>query len=452
MIVDNRVQPETIDWGAIETDAAWLLSRYIQFDTSNPPGYEAPAIEFLADILSDRGFTPQILESAPGRANLITRLSGQKQATTAPCLLYAHADVVPADPLGWSVPPFSGDLQQGFVWGRGALDDKGLGIIFLEALTLLKQCLPPLQRDIILLIAADEEATGRYGTAWLLDHHPHLLKAGYVWDEGGIAVQQAVRPGHYMYSIAVAEKTPLTVNLTAHGTPGHAALPQLDNPQDRLVTALLRIRRWQRPPRLTPPVIAMLKALAPHRNFPHSYLFARADWPAVWPFLYRLLAADPFFEPLIRNTINLTMLHGGQSSNVIPAQAQAKLDIRLLPGEEPAAVLADLRSIIADPNIVVEADELPPPHAPTPIETDFYRTLVETLQDMGPAGIITPYMTPGATDSRFFRRAGMKAYGFVPMLLDSQELNRIHGVDERVSTANLRWGTQVVFEMLRRLG
>lgn len=440
-----------IDWSRIETEAADLLSRYIQFDTTNPPGNEGPAVEFLADLLRQRGFEPQVLESAPGRANLVTRLPGRSPTKAAPCLLYAHADVVPADPSYWSMPPFGGTIRDGYVWGRGALDDKGLGIIFLQALTLLKQVTPPLSRDIILLIGADEETCGRHGVTWLLEHHRELIQAEYVWDEGGMGLRIGEQPQRYLYNIAVAEKNPLTVRLTARGTPGHAALPQTNNPSDRLVNALTRLKRWSRPARLTETVVTMLKTLASEQNFPQSFLFAHAGHPVLWPFLRSALAANPFFTPLIQNTVNLTMLRGGQATNVVPDYAEAKLDIRLLPGEDPEIVLADLRSTLSDPYIFVEAEEIPKPHRPTSTETDFYDALVETLQTMAPPGIITPYLTPGATDSRFFRQVGMKAYGFTPMLLDSQELNRIHGIDERVSIANLQWGIRLVFETLQRL-
>jgi acetylornithine deacetylase/succinyl-diaminopimelate desuccinylase-like protein len=438
-----------IDWAAQEQETALLLSRYLQFDTTNPPGQEAPAIEFLAEVLHERGFVPHIIEPAPGRANLIVRLSSQAGSAAPPCLLYAHADVVPADASRWSVPPFGGHMRDGFVWGRGALDDKSLGIIFLQVLTLLKTHLSPLQRDIILLIAADEEAHGRYGVGWLLDHHLDLIRAGYVWDEGGVGLRLR---GEYLYNIAIAEKIPLTVKLVTYGTPGHAALPQTDNPQERLVRALSRLRQWERPARLVQPVIAMLQKLAHKQAFPKSFLFAWADRPWVWPLLRPLLETNTLFAPLIRNTMNLTMLRGGESSNVISAQAEARLDLRLLPGEDPLAVLADLRSLVADYKVSLEFEELPPHSELTPTDTEFYQALLETLGQLAPAGPVLPYLTPGATDSRYFRRAGMKAYGFMPMLLDSQELSRIHGVDERVSTANLRWGSQFVFETLRKLG
>ena len=437
-----------IDWTAVEEEAAGLLSRYIQFDTTNPPGNERPAIEFLADVLVERGFTPEVIASAPGRANLITRLKGRAEAATRPCLLYAHADVVPADPARWTLPPFGGHIQDGYVWGRGALDSKGLGIIFIQALTMLQQHSRPLDRDIVLLIAADEEVSGRYGVAWLLDQHPDLIEAEYVWDEGGMGRRQA---DHYFYHIAIAEKIPLTVKLTALGTPGHASIPRLNNPQDRLVRALYRLRQWPQPARLTEPVVEMLKTLASEYSFPHSVLFAHADKGVLWPILRGRLENHPLFSALIRNTVNLTILRGGEASNVVPGHAEATLDIRLLPGEDPDLFLSALRSIIGDPYISIEAEPLPPTQVKTPLNTEFYRALVETLRSHGPKGPIMPYLTPGATDSRYFRAAGMKAYGFMPMLLDDHELGRIHGVDERLSLANLGWGIQVVYETLRKL-
>ncbi len=437
-----------IDWPTVEEDAAQLLSRYIQFDTTNPPGNEAQAIEFLADTLNERGFAPQIFEAAPGRANLVVRLTGQNDSSSLPCLLYSHADVVPAVAADWSMAPFGGQIEDGYVWGRGALDNKGLGVIFIQALTLLKQYSTPLERDIILLVASDEEVSGLYGAAWMLDHHPDLLKAEYVWDEGGMGLRQA---DNVLYQIAVAEKSALTIKLVAGGTAGHASVSGADNPHDRLVRALYKIKQWNTAPRLTQPVIGMLQALAPTQSFPHSALFSNAGKSWLWPFLRNRLTNDPIFYSLIRNTINLTMLKGGHASNVVPARAEAVLDVRLLPDEDFTTFLISLRSVIDDPKILMEVEKLPPPQMPTSSNTYFYRVLSETLQTVGPSGQVIPYLTPGATDSRFFRSAGMKAYGFMPMVLNKAELSGIHGADERISLANLRWGIQVVYETLKNL-
>ncbi len=439
-----------IDWAAVELESAEMLSRYIQFDTTNPPGNEVAALQFLAGLLRRHDFAPQILESAPGRANLIVRLPASTGPAAPPCLLYSHADVVPVNPAEWSVPPFGGQIKDGFIWGRGALDDKGLGIIFLQALILLKKKDLPLKRDIILLIAADEETCGHYGVAWLLEHHPELIQAEYVWDEGGMGLRQA-RSAEYIYGIAVAEKGALTVRLTARGSPGHASIPHQNNAPDRLVRALVRLAGWRRPIRLTSPVIEMLRNLAPGYSFPRSLLFRHAGSKWTQPLLSLFLDKDTLFGPLVRNTASLTMLRSGQKSNVIPTEAEAKLDIRLLPGEDPAAILGDLRAVIKDVRVSVEAEDMPVAHPPSNLASDFYCALANTLGAVAPPGVVTPYLTPGATDSRFFRRAGMKAYGFMPMLLDAHELSRIHGIDERISLANLRFGIQVVFETLGRL-
>ncbi len=442
-----------IDWTALEAEAAALLSRYLQFDTSNPPGHEAGAIEFLAQTLRERGFEPQVLESAPGRANLVVRLRSPGQPPAPPILLYSHADVVPANPADWSTPPFGGEIREGYVWGRGALDDKGLGIVFIQALTLLKQIGPPPQRDIILLIAADEETSGRYGVPWLLDHHLDLIQAEYVWDEGGMGLLLPPSKSVYpcVYNIGVAEKGALTLKVTALGTPGHASVPHGDSASDRLVEALTRLKKWSPPARLTEPVARMLRSLAPGQSFPRSFLFARAGSRLTWPLLRLILERDPLYASLIRTTLSLTILNSGQKSNIIPAQAEATLDIRLLPGESVEVLLDDLRAVINDGKVFLHAAETPLMSPPAPIETPFFRALAQTLGHLGSPGLVTPYLTPGATDSRYFRQAGMKAYGFMPMRLTPLELSRIHGLDERIATANLRWGMQVVYETLQKL-
>jgi acetylornithine deacetylase/succinyl-diaminopimelate desuccinylase-like protein len=198
-------------------------------------------------------------------------------------------------------------------------------------------------------------------------------------------------------------------------------------------------------------VVEMLKTLAAQRSFPQSFLYAHADRPIVASVLRQQLERDPLFAALVCNTINLTILKGGVASNVVPGRAEATLDVRLLPGEDPDVFLSALRSIIGDSSISIEVGDLPPTQITTPSNTEFFQALVDALKALGPAGAIMPYLTPGATDSRFFRAVGMKAYGFMPMLLDDKELSRIHGVDERLSLANLRWGIQVVFETLRKL-
>jgi len=445
--MDNLQRSVTIDWDTLAVEAAQLLSRYIRFDTTNPPGNEAPAIHFLAEILRDFGLAPRILESGYNRANLVVRLPAS-QATAAPCLLYAHADVVPADPSDWSLPPFGGHIRDGFVWGRGALDDKGLGLIFVQVLGLLQRYAPPRNRDIVLVIAADEELCGEAGAVWLLKNHPELLMAEFVWDEGGLGLLSPAG-GPTLFGIAVAEKSALTIKLEAEGLAGHAAVPNSTNPHHRLVRSLFRIQQWQQPVKINGVVEDMLAVLSPMTPFPKRFFYKYPGW--FRPILTHLLRHDPFLGSLVTNTITLTLLTGGQASNVVPTRTEARLDVRLLPDQSPDEFLHQLQTVIDDETVTVKPVTMTSAQATSPVDTPFYRALARTLHRREPAGLITPYLTPGATDSRFFRAAGMNAYGFMPMLLDSHELRRIHGVDERVSIENLRWGMRLVFETLVEL-
>lgn len=253
-----------------------------------------------------------------------------------------------------------------------------------------------------------------------------------------------------LYAVAVAEKASMGIKLVARGRPGHASVPHGNQAPDRLVRALSRLQRWQPPARPTEAVAELLRRMAPTRPRTQAWFMRRAEQPLVWSLLKSALARDPFLAAMTRTTVSLTILQAGTKSNVIPAQSEAVLDIRLLPGQQPESVLAELRQLIDDDQVTVEPFETPTVHAPTPFDTPFFRALADTVQALGPAGIVTPLLSPGATDSRYFRQAGMKSYGFVPVIADNDELSRIHGIDERLSTANLRWGTQVVYETIRR--
>ena len=299
----------------------------------------------------------------------------------------------------------------------------------------------------MLVIAADEELCGEFGAAWLLENHPELLQAEFVWDEGGFGLLPQAGP--VLFGIAIAEKSALTVQLKARGQSSHAAVPNNANAQHRLVRSLYRIQQWKQPVQINGIVESMLAVLAPTMPFPQKLFYRYPNW--FYPILTRWLSHDSFFGPLVTNSIALTRLKGGQANNVVPAQAEARLDVRLLPDQSPDTFLRQLQTVIDDPAVTVLPVTVTPPQATSPVDTPFYRALAKTLHRREPAALITPYLTPGATDSRFFRAAGMKAYGFMPMLLSNRELGRIHSADERVSIENLRWGMQVVSETLLEL-
>ncbi|MGH7888632.1 MAG: M20/M25/M40 family metallo-hydrolase, partial [Candidatus Binatia bacterium] len=344
-----RAAAVKIDWRAFDDEAVALLSRYIQIDTTNPPGNEIKAAQFLKGILDREGIEARIIESAPGRGNLYARLKGN--GSKPPIVLMHHMDVVPADAKLWKVPPFSGAVRDGVIWGRGSLDNKGAGIFQLLTLLALKRQNIPLKGDVIFLGTADEEAGGQLGAGYLLDKHGELFKdVSVVFNEGGgIRVGEDGRAR--LYSVRVAEKVPLWLKLTAVGVPGHAASPGGDQAVLKLVAVLNRIAAYQSPIKVVP-------------ELQQFYFESAASAPAERREQYldlRRALQDPAFaaeftkdrsnNARVRNTISITGLKGSDKINVIPAEATADIDVRLLPGEAPEAFVAELRRIVADESI-----------------------------------------------------------------------------------------------------
>jgi acetylornithine deacetylase/succinyl-diaminopimelate desuccinylase-like protein len=437
-----------IDWQAAGEEATQILRRYVQIDTTNPPGNERPAAEFLAEVLRQRRLEPRLYESAPGRANLVARLQGEGER--GPVLLLHHMDVVLADADAWSRDPFGGEVGDGYLYGRGAIDMKSLGVMQIVALDLLRRSGRPLKRDVVLMAVADEEMAGRHGTGWMVDHHWDEIRPEVVWDEGGFGLSGMVGDGLVFYA-AVAEKQVLWPRLVAHGEPGLASVPRGNNPVDQLTRALERIRAHPQPSRLTPVSREMFKRLAAAAGFPRSLLLRHIDHPLVWPLSSRVLARQPETNAMIRNLVTPTQLRAGSKENVIPQRATAGLDVRLLPDEDVDAFLAGLRRTIADDRVEIELDQRPIRSSVSPFESEFFSALERVLRRTVPGCVVVPTQTPGGTDSRFFRQRGVAAYGLIPISIDQGELNRMHGIDERISLDNLRLGTRVVYKVLQEL-
>lgn len=437
-----------IDWQAVGEEAAQLLSRYVQIDTTNPPGNERQAAEFLSAVLRERGLQPALYESGPGRANLVARMRGEGER--GPILLLHHMDVVPADAAHWSREPFGGEVHDGCLYGRGALDMKCLGVMQLVALNLLRQSGQPLKRDVIFMAVSDEEMAGGYGTGWMVDHHWDEIKPEVVWDEGGFGLSGMIGEG-LVFCVAVAEKQVLWPRLVVYGEPGLASVPRGNNPIDVLTQALERIRNHPQPPRLTVVSREMFKRLAGAADFPQSFFLKHVDDPLVWPLASRMLTRQPETNAMVRNLVTVTRLSAGGKENVIPQRATAGLDVRLLPDEDPDTFLAQLACTIADDRVQVELDQRPVRSSASPFESDFFSTLDRVLRRNVPGCVVVPIQTPGGTDSRFFRQRGVSAYGLIPIAIDRGELNRMHGIDERISLDNLRLGTRVVYDVLSRV-
>jgi len=436
------------DWQAAGEEAADLLSRYVQIDTTNPPGNERRAADFLCAALRERGLEPKLYESAPGRANVVARLRGAGER--GPILLLHHMDVVPADSSSWSHEPCGGEMCDGYLYGRGALDMKCMGVMQLAALDLLRQSGRSLKRDVIFMAVSDEEMEGRYGTGWMVDHHWDEIHPEVVWDEGGFGLSGLVGRGLVFY-VAVAEKQVLWPRLVAYGEPGLASVPRGNNPVDVLTRALERIRTRRQRPRLTAVSREMFKRLAAAVDFPQSLLLRHADSPLIWPLVGRALTRQPETNAMVRNLVTATRLNAGSKQNVVPRQAVADLDVRLLPDEDPIAFLVRLSGVVDDERVNIELDRRPVPSSVSPFEGNFFSALERMLQRHVPGCFVVPTQTPGGTDSRFFRQRGVPAYGLIPIAIDQGELNRMHGIDERISLANLRLGTRVVYDLLKTL-
>jgi acetylornithine deacetylase/succinyl-diaminopimelate desuccinylase-like protein len=428
-----------IDWDAVTDEAVALLAELIAVDTSNPPGNEAAACAVLGAVLGRAGIPYHLYEAAPGRMNLVARLTGD--GSRGALILLNHTDVVPVERQYWTVAPFAGEVRDGYVWGRGALDMKGMGVMELIAVLLARRHRLPLRRDVVFFAVADEEAGSAHGVEWFARHHPELLRGDICINEGafGYAGYRGVdRP---FFGYAPAEKNPLWLRLRAEGLPGHGSLPHDDNALGRLVRALDRIQSWRQARVILPELRPFFERLAAAGALPPV-----RDTADVEP----LAAEDRMINALTQHTISLTSCHAGMKENVIPAVAEATIDCRLLPGESAEAFIRQLRAVVDDERVEISpiyASEAPA----SPLQSALYNVVEEVVREVDERAVVLPVMSSWFTDSRAFRRAGTPAYGFIPVLLTPADYATIHGHDERISIENLQLGCRVLFELVRRL-
>jgi len=440
------------EWNALGDEATALLSQYLRINTTNPPGNEIVAARWLASVLRREGIESRIFEPAPGKANLYARLAGD--GSTRPLILLNHMDVVLASPEYWTVDPFSGVIKDGFVWGRGALDMKGEGIAQLMTLLILKRAHIPLKRDIIFLATADEEIGAGVGAAWFVEHQADLIRdAEFLLNEGGTTRANG-RGGVDYYGVGTTEKSPFWLDMTAHGTAGHGSRPTPDNPVHRLVRALNRIAEWggRTPLVVTPAVERYFRDLATierdsvQRRWFSDIRAAVHDSVAV-----RSLTGDIAYNALLRNTISITGLKGSDKTNVIPPLATAALDIRLLPGQEPAAFLAELVRVVGDTAVTFRPQGPSWPATESSTDTELFRAIVAAAHARHPDALVTTPMLAGFTDSHYFRRMGIASYGLAPFPLTQPDSRGVHGNDERVSVEALRFGVRFYYDVVSRV-
>ncbi len=438
-----------VDWAALQTEAVGVLQQYLRINTTNPPGNELETARFLKAFLEKEGIEAQIMDTAElgaGRANLYARLrgDGSKRAIA----LVQHMDVVPATPASWRVPPFSGEIRDGYLYGRGALDMKGEGVAHLMALVALKRSGVPLTRDIVFIANADEEL-GSTGGIMFVDRHADLLRdVEYLFTEGG---DNAVRDGRLeYYSVGVAEKRTFWQKVTVNGTPSHGSRPTRANPVPRLVAALDRIARYETPLHATPGVQKYFRDISRLYTGEQRRWLSDVTAALKTPRARAWILNDVYWNAILRNTISLTGLTGSNKTNVIPAQATAELDIRLLPDQIPDSMIATLRRIVNDTAVHFTPLLAPKPPFESPTNTDLFRAIERAARERNPEVFVTSSMMTGATDRPSYRRLGIVTYGLDPFRVNMADAQRgVHGNDERISLDNVGFGVHFLYDILR---
>lgn len=424
--------PAAVDWAEAGRASVEMLRRYIRLDTTNPPARVSEAAGFLREFLAAEGIEVRLHESAPGRVILLARLPATRPdpAGARPLILLHHMDVVPADRSRWERDPFSGDLEGGYVHGRGAMDMKAHGVLHARALALLKRTGAPRSRDVILLATPDEETGGEHGVRWMIARHWDAMDPEYVLDEGGFGSRDLFSgAGRLVHGVSVVEKRVLWLRLSAAGTAAHGSQPLPDNAVEKVAAAVLRILRWRdaRPPAPPPAVLLDL---------------ARGAGG---------LAANKFTRAIQADTISLTTLRAGVGDppkvNVIPSAAEAALDCRLLPETDPDAFLAALREE-AGPEVQVDVIYLSEAARASRTDTPLFRAMERVLRRESPDAVVAPIMIPYGTDSNAFRARGATAYGFLPVVVDAATVGSMHGDAERIPAAEVGAGLRRLYEIL----
>ncbi len=425
------------------------LIDLIKIDTTNPPGHETKVAEYLKQVADAYGIPSELVGADPKRLNFVARLKGAGKSR--PLLLMAHSDVVPAEKSQWTANPFSGEIRNGFIYGRGAVDDKSLLAAELAVMVEIKRRNIQLNRDIILLSEADEEA-GSTGIEWLIREAWHKIDAEFALNEGGVAIE--TKDGPRIFQVQTSEKIPTRILLIAHGTAGHGSLPRADNPVLRLARALVRLSDADQPVRLNATTRRYFRELAKTEdNTWLQPLLPKLEMPAT-----AAVAADqirtraPELEAMLRTTVSPTMLRAGVKVNVIPNTAEAQLDVRRLPNETREELLTRFRQIVNDSSVEINSalGQQLPATEPSPMTSALYRAIQSAIQRAHAEDLVIPYMSRGATDGAFLRARGMAVYG-APVFLREGPDSLAHGNDERISIRNLEDGAELLWQIVMEI-
>jgi len=418
------------DFNKAHDEALKFLSELVKINTSNPPGNEASAAQYIKSVLAAEDIPSQIYESAPGRGNLVARLKGNGKKK--PLLLMGHLDVVGVERDKWTLDPFAAVVKDGYLYGRGSHDDKAMDAANLEVFLLLHRLKVPLDRDVILLAEGGEEGTTQFGIDFMVANHWDEIACEFALNEGGNTPEE---DGKVIYvGVSTTEKVPRGLLLAAHGTSGHGSAPRLDNAIVHLAAAVAKAGTWEAPMRLNETTQRFFQQLARISPPDKAQLYSHVEDPAVQQKLHEI---EPGYYSMLRTSLVPTIIHGGFRSNVIPAEAEARLDVRALPDENMPALKAQLAKLINDRQVEIkdaETQNQRPATPPSGLDTDAFHALEHAQQKVFPGVPTIPIMQAGATDSSELRAKGVQAYGLgTPS--SANDRGRIHGNDERVDIA-----------------
>jgi acetylornithine deacetylase/succinyl-diaminopimelate desuccinylase-like protein len=426
-----------VDWKKQDVEVLQHYRSLIQIDSSNPPGNETKVVEYLKKVLGEAGIPTQTFSNDPARANLVARLKGN--GTKKPLLIMAHTDVVGTQKEKWPVDPFGAIMKDGYIWGRGSIDDKDKLTAMLNTMLLLKRNQAKLDRDVIFLAESGEEGTTQVGISFMVDKHLDAINAEFAITEGGGAI---IRDGKVVImNLGTTEKVPRATKLTVTGTAGHGSVPREDNALVHLSSAVAKIGTWDTPMRLNDTTRTYFEKLATISKPEDAARYnALLDPAKAGPAQAYLKKNEPSRYSMLRTSIVPTILKGGFRTNVIPSEAEATLDVRALPDEDMAKLYEEMKKVINDPAVKIEAipGNLRPAAPPSRLDTEMYKALEATAKKMYPGVMVLPSMSTGASDMAQLRAKGIPSYGIGPPNTESDGLNYgAHGDVERLAESSL---------------
>lgn len=430
-----------MDWDAHLNETIGILRDLIRIDTTNPPGNEIEAAKYLEGVMRKENIPAEILVSEDTRGSIVARLDGDGKEE--PLLMLGHLDVVPVELSSWTVEPFAGTIQDGAIYGRGALDMKGMVAVEVATMLALKREGRTLNRDVIFAAVADEEMGGAKGAGWLVENHWEKVNARYVLNEGGGGL---LKDGKKLFHCQSAEKGICWAKMRVRGAGGHASMPQIDNPTVILANAISKLGNHVFPPVKNAVTKESMERMEKAGLLPEGITASEALSGGV-DVARRLQRADHMTCAIIRNTATPTALKAGGKTNVIPQVAEVDLDIRAFPETTPSDLLEDVRNVVNDRRVEIEITR-DSQGSSSPIDTDFWRVIEGTLKEAEPDVVFLPYQSAGGTDSGYFRAKGAICYGADPFFVTEEEWDGVHGNDERLRLETLYWGLKWVYAIL----